>query len=178
MGEKSKRNAPIPKVELENFNFSPAGPMGWSISEYEKMLNEEQLENISTTNINFRSKINLEGKQLVELGMDESKLDKDNRANKNKDEESSSETIYRKKEELDLEDVEPLENSGELELDQYQERDPETELEIVSDTESEIETELESEIEPEPEPEPEPEEPKNKVTIIIKEGSLKKPWFP
>jgi hypothetical protein len=31
---------PIPKLELEKFTFSPPGPMGWSFSEYEKILDD------------------------------------------------------------------------------------------------------------------------------------------
>jgi hypothetical protein len=35
-----KDNIHIPKLELEKFTFSPPGPMGWSFSEYEKILDD------------------------------------------------------------------------------------------------------------------------------------------
>ncbi|MDE3838283.1 hypothetical protein C0966_02650 [Bacillus methanolicus] len=39
MSEKMDKNL-IPKLELEKFAFSPPGPMGWSFSEYEKILDD------------------------------------------------------------------------------------------------------------------------------------------
>ncbi|EIJ81745.1 hypothetical protein PB1_02360 [Bacillus methanolicus PB1] len=41
MPEKEDKNL-IPKLELEKFTFSPPGPMGWSFSEYEKILDDPE----------------------------------------------------------------------------------------------------------------------------------------
>ncbi|WP_404449341.1 hypothetical protein LG307_07070 [Sutcliffiella horikoshii] len=58
----------IPKLELEKFTFSPPGPMGWNMAEYEKMLqNPDQLVlNETTVNSQLHSLLKHE---LVELSM-------------------------------------------------------------------------------------------------------------
>ncbi|WP_053073777.1 hypothetical protein [Bacillus sp. LL01] len=58
----------IPKLELEKFTFSPPGPMGWNMAEYEKMLqNPDQLVLNETT---VHSKLHsLLKNELVELSM-------------------------------------------------------------------------------------------------------------
>lgn len=40
MDDKKNGQPSIPKLELEKFIFSPPGPMGWSFSEYEHMLED------------------------------------------------------------------------------------------------------------------------------------------
>lgn len=51
MSEKNDKNF-IPKLELEKFTFSPPGPMGWSFSEYEKILDDpEAIQDKQTTGL-------------------------------------------------------------------------------------------------------------------------------
>jgi hypothetical protein len=65
----NREQAKIPKLDLDQFSFSPPGPMGWSFAEYEKML-----ENLGHVVLNEKSvKENLqvlEQKELIELGAD------------------------------------------------------------------------------------------------------------
>ncbi|MBM7622024.1 hypothetical protein JOC95_003934 [Bacillus tianshenii] len=61
-------NPKIPKLELDKFTFSPPGPMGWNMAEYEQLLeNPDQLVlNEDTVNSQLHS---LKGIQLVEFSM-------------------------------------------------------------------------------------------------------------
>lgn len=61
-----REQSQIPKLELEKFQFSPPGPMGWSFSEYEKML--EDPSQVVQNEIAVKDKLaTLQGKELVEL---------------------------------------------------------------------------------------------------------------
>ncbi|MGB8000357.1 MAG: hypothetical protein WCF60_09760, partial [Anaerobacillus sp.] len=53
MPHQSSHHLSIPKLDLEEFHFSPPGSMGWSYAEYEKIVDsdEEQLEMTATSNI-------------------------------------------------------------------------------------------------------------------------------
>ena len=53
MAHPSSHHLSIPKLDLEEFHFSPPGSMGWSYAEYEKIVDsdEEQLEMTSTSTI-------------------------------------------------------------------------------------------------------------------------------
>jgi hypothetical protein len=160
MADQSKENSPIPKLELEKFTFSPPGPMGWSLSEYEKMLNEDGVGIVPTSPNSFRPEVNSEGKQLVEMGLDQGKkeihLVKEYPTVSNNAEKTVVEANNEDEDEVALKHEEQ-ENLEEKEINQEM---------------------LEDEQEPEPELEPEPVKPKTKVTIIIQEESLRKPWFP
>jgi hypothetical protein len=160
MSDQSKVSVPIPKLELEKFTFSPPGPMGWSMSEYEKMLNEDGAGIVPTSNNSFRPEINLEGKQLVEMGLGQSKneihLVKESPTVSNEIEETVVETNKEVEDEVVLKHTES-ENLDEKAINQIHVAEEELELE--------------------PEIEPEPVKPKNKVTIIIQEESLRKPWI-
>jgi Ran GTPase-activating protein (RanGAP) involved in mRNA processing and transport len=62
MSEKRKQSK-IPRLDLNQFSFSPPGPMGWSFAEYEKML-----ENLDHVVLNEKSvKDNLEVLEQKEL---------------------------------------------------------------------------------------------------------------
>ncbi|KMM38876.1 hypothetical protein [Guptibacillus hwajinpoensis] len=51
MAQSSKQDhSTIPKLDLEDFQFSPPGSMGWSFAEYEKIVNsDEQVLTVDTT---------------------------------------------------------------------------------------------------------------------------------
>jgi hypothetical protein len=163
MANQSKENAPIPKLELEKFTFSPPGPMGWSLSEYEKMLNENGAGIVTTSPNRFRPEVNLEGKQLVEMGLDQSKSESHPV--------KEYPTVSNKVEKTVVETYKEDEDEGALKHDEQEnlEEKPINQVQM-------LEEELELVPEPEPEPEPEPVKPKTKVTIIIQEESLRKPW--
>jgi hypothetical protein len=160
MTDRSKESAPIPKLELEKFTFLPPGPMGWSMSEYEKMLNEDGAGIVPTSNNSFRPEVNLEGKQLVEMGLSQSKNEiyivKENLTVSNEIEKTVVETNKEVEDEVVLKHAES-ENLEEKAINQVQ----------MSDEELKVEQE----------PEPEPVKPKYKVTIIIQEESFRKPWI-
>jgi S-adenosylmethionine:tRNA-ribosyltransferase-isomerase (queuine synthetase) len=132
----------IPKLELEKFTFSPPGPMGWNMAEYEQLLeNPDQLVlNESTVNSQLDS---LKGIQLVEFSLSGELKAKHMTK-------SLSAT------EGDLEEVpEIIIEETELEAEVPQEEFAEEIVEEFMEV---------------------PEPPKKKVTIIIKETSLKMPW--
>ncbi|WP_223700659.1 hypothetical protein [Sutcliffiella deserti] len=135
MTEKPK----IPKLELEKFTFSPPGPMGWNMAEYEQLLekSEELVLNESTINAHLQS---LQGVQLVEFSL-------------------SGEL---KSEQTGLNAQLPLEVEEEVEV----------EAEQVSEIVMEETVAEEDQEEDTKEPVP-----KNRITIIIKEPSLKTPWI-
>jgi len=67
--QKKDEQSIIPKLDLEKFEFSPPGPMGWSFSEYEQML--DNLDSIVLDQNTVKEQLSLlEGKELVELSMD------------------------------------------------------------------------------------------------------------
>ncbi|PLR76077.1 hypothetical protein CU633_17520 [Bacillus sp. V3-13] len=60
-----RRNSSFPKLELSKFSFSPPGPMGWSFSQYQNIL--ENPADIAKSNLN--SSVGLEtweGQQIIE----------------------------------------------------------------------------------------------------------------
>jgi hypothetical protein len=177
MTEQSKGKSPIPKLELEKFTFSPPGPMGWSLSEYEKMINEGQTEIVPSTNSSFRPEINLEGKQIVELGLDESKIGADILELKV----DSDAHIPSNRMDIDVDDDD--EDEEEIKVKKKEKKktkknddnyDEEEDLELGGDTEDD---EVNSIVEVEFDLEPEPVKPKNKVTIVIEDQNLRKPWI-
>ncbi|MCA1031207.1 hypothetical protein LCL95_09245 [Bacillus timonensis] len=64
-----EKDSKIPKLELEKFDFSPPGPMGWSFSEYEKMLEDPSHIVLDESAVKDKLK-SLNAKQLVELPLD------------------------------------------------------------------------------------------------------------
>ncbi|WP_417897282.1 hypothetical protein ABN702_13075 [Bacillus haimaensis] len=128
----------IPKLELEKFTFSPPGPMGWNMAEYEQLLeNPDQLVlNESTVNSQLDS---LKGIQLVELSLS-GELKAKHTAKSLPATEEVPEIFI---EEIEIEDI--------VQEEEVEEEVPEEMMEV-------------------------PEPPKKKVTIIIKETSLKMPW--
>ncbi|WP_078381398.1 hypothetical protein [Sutcliffiella halmapala] len=136
----------IPKLELGKFTFSPPGPMGWNMAEYEQLLeNPDQLVlNESTVNSQLQS---LRGIQLVELSLSGELKAKHL---ENKEEAQLAEVDL--EETLEVISVEPELAESVVEVEEF------------------IEEEMEEVLEEEPVP-------KRKVTIIIKETALKKPWI-
>ncbi len=164
MTNSSKENAPIPKLQLENFTFSPPGPMGWSMSEYEKIVNEGG-EIVSTANNRYYPEVNLDGKQLVELGLNNSE-------NGSTIKNHPTETIKSEKSNSQNEDeknIPQIINENEVGSEYVEiEKSSEKELDVIEEAEAEEEEEVLVQ---------EPVRPKNKVTIIIEEQSLRKPWI-
>ena len=64
MSENNQQQIPI--LNLEQFSFSPPGPMGWSFSEYEKLLDNPDTVVQDLSNIN-KQIASLEGVPLVEF---------------------------------------------------------------------------------------------------------------
>lgn len=144
----------IPKLELEKFTFSPPGPMGWNMAEYEQLLeNPDQLVlNESTVNSQLDA---LKGIQLVEFSLS-GELKAKHTAKSMPDTEGKLEEVPEIIiEESDLEEKVPEEVPEEI-----AEEVPE---EVAEEEVAEEITEV-------------PEPPQKKVTIIIKETSLKMPW--
>jgi S-adenosylmethionine:tRNA-ribosyltransferase-isomerase (queuine synthetase) len=137
----------IPKLELEKFTFSPPGPMGWNMAEYEQLLeNPDQLVlNESTVNSQLDS---LKGIQLVELSL--------------------SGELRAKHTTKTLPATDDVEEVPEIIIEEpeLEEKVPEEEVaeEVVVEEVAEAIMEV-------------PEPPQKKVTIIIKETSLKMPWI-
>lgn len=145
-------NPKIPKLELEKFTFSPPGPMGWNMAEYEQLLeNPDQLVlNESTVNSQLDS---LKGIQLVEYS-----LSGELKAKHMTKTQPATEKVLEEVPEIIIEVSELVEKVVEEEVAE----------EVVEEIEEE---EVAEEIMEVPDP------PQKKVTIIIKETSLKMPWI-
>lgn len=113
----------IPVVELEEFVFSPPGAMGWSESEYEKVL--EQEPDASMTNFSNLYNIRKDSKYLNvlppvgEIDLDESYTT----GTENTQEETSYEPV--------LEDIQPVEETEETEVEQDEVFEPARVPEVV-----------------------------------------------
>ncbi|MGM0836810.1 MAG: hypothetical protein ACQEV7_11690 [Bacillota bacterium] len=158
----------IPKLELEKFTFSPPGPMGWNMAEYEQLLeNPDQLVlNESTVNSQLDA---LKGIQLVEFSLS-GELKAKHTAKSMPDTEGKLEEVPEIIiEESELEEKVPEEIAVEVAEEGVAEEGPE---EVAEEIPEEVaEEEVAEEILEVPEP------PQKKVTIIIKETSLKVPWI-
>ncbi|WP_339149666.1 MULTISPECIES: hypothetical protein [unclassified Sutcliffiella] len=138
----------IPKLELGKFTFSPPGPMGWNMAEYEKMLqNPDQLVlNETTVNSQLHSLLKHE---LVELSMSGELKDQ--------------EQVAIKKEPLS-EDQEVIDQNIILENEEVAEPDFSSNNDELKENEEIFEEE-------------EIPASKIKVTIIVEEKALKLPWI-
>lgn len=137
----------IPKLELEKFTFSPPGPMGWNMAEYEKMLqNPDQLVlNETTVNSQLHSLLKHE---LVELSMSGELKDQGQ--------------VAIEKEPLS-EDQEVMDQNITMENEEVAEPDISSNNEEIGENEVFFEEEIPAF--------------KTKVTIIIEEKALKLPWI-
>ncbi|CAG9620284.1 hypothetical protein [Sutcliffiella rhizosphaerae] len=144
-------NSKIPKLELEKFVFSPPGPMGWNMAEYEKMLkNPDQLV-LNETTVHSQLEA-LSSNALVELSLS-GKL---------------STNKHRSKDEEVLDDEDIIEIKVEEEVE---------EIDYEHENEENLEEDIEEELEEEEVIEEEIEVPKIKVTIVVEDSNLKLPWI-
>ncbi|MGD6833869.1 hypothetical protein ACQCT5_16980 [Sutcliffiella halmapala] len=161
----------IPKLELEKFTFSPPGPMGWNMAEYEQLLeNPDQLVlNESTVNSQLDS---LKGIQLVEFSLSGELKAKHTAKSMPATEGKLEEVPEIIIEEPELEEKVPEEVAEEAAEKVPEEVAEEIPEEVAEEAAEEVaEEEVVEEIMEVPEP------PQKKVTIIIKETSLKMPWI-
>lgn len=145
-------NPKIPKLELEKFIFSPPGPMGWNMAEYEKML--QNLDQLVLNEETVTSQLEtLRKHELVELalsGVLHAQLPITENIEINSQEEEEVEVASN----VEVENVEGMDYE---EIMETEEETVETGEEIIEIEEIVV--------------------PKKRVTIIVEEQDLKQPWI-
>ncbi|MGQ4706428.1 hypothetical protein [Bacillus thuringiensis] len=162
----------IPILDLEKFVFSPPGPMGWELSEYEQQKNIVLNESSVLENLAIIKEIELE--ELPKIGL----LDLE--------EQSSQKTtiIDEVKDEVKDEEVQKTRKKKKkkkkkktIELEEQSPQKP-TIIDEVKDEETQNAIELEEQNPEQDEVVPTPiEKPKVKVKIITPDQPLKSPWI-
>jgi hypothetical protein len=121
-----EQHSNIPKLDIEKFTFFPPGPMGWSISEYESLLENpgQEVQNESSVNEKL---VSFEETELVALPI-EGRTDSGPRNQVETQEESSK---YSKQDEEQIDGRRDLEmdlEQGELEQEELEPTEPEEEV--------------------------------------------------
>lgn len=160
----------IPKLEIEKFTFSPPGPMGWSFSEYDKLLDRPDPIVLNETNIN-ESLANIENMTFVEFPIHQNSKEGTNLVGEDFDS-PNVEIAY------PSDHTEPeLPYYGDLKIIKSKFEDESSELLEIESAAVLEHQEPEPELELESEPEPEPEEKPRKRIIIVTMNPPKAPWI-
>jgi hypothetical protein len=166
----------IPILDLEKFVFSPPGPMGWELSEYEKQKNIVLNESSVLENLAIIKEIELE--ELPKIGLldlEEQSPQKTTIIDEVKDEEIQKTRKKKKKKTKTKTKKKKTKNTIELE-----ERSPQktTIIDEVKDEEIQNAIELKEQNPEQNEVVPtQIEKPKVKVKIITPDHPLKTPWI-
>ncbi|OJD87016.1 MULTISPECIES: hypothetical protein [Bacillus cereus group] len=170
----------IPILDLEKFVFSPPGPMGWELSEYEQQKNIVLNESSVLENLAIIKEIELE--ELPKIGL----LDLEEQSSQKPTiiDEEKGEVKDELKDEVKDEEIQKTRKKKKkkkkkktIELEEQSPQKP-TIIDKVKDEETQNAIELEEQNPEQDEVVPTPiEKPKVKVKIITPDQPLKSPWI-